>query len=592
MISVALYAQKNKSTEDKRFAGLDTAFARVIKDWKAAGFAVAVVEKNKVVYAKGFGYKDVENKLPATENTLFAIGSCTKAFTCAVMGQLEKDGKLDFDKPVRNYLPAVKFYNDELNDQVTLRDMMCHRTGLPRHDFSWYFFPSDSRDSFVQRLQYLEPAFALREKWYYNNFMYLLQGVVAEKLTGKSWEDNVREKFLQPLGMVNTNFSVKDMAKTTDFAYGYTVKKDSIIDKTDFYDINAFGPAGSINSSVKEMANWVMTWINDGKFNGKEILPAAFRQDAISSQMIMRGGAPSKDKPELYFGTYGLGWMLSSYYGHYRVEHGGNIDGFSASTCFFPSDSVGIIVLCNQDGSSVPSIVRNLVADRMLGLKYYDWQSDLYNPYAEGLKTAKSAEKTKSGNGSVPDTKPSHALKDYAGIYTNKGYGSFEVMLKNDSLFSIIGSHTWWLKHFHYDVFEPFDIKDGIDTADGSPLKLQFNLDINGNIDNATAQFEPTTKPIEFTRSAKPKEVTADDLKKYEGDYDISGVVIKIYVKETTLYMFVTGQPEYELVPVDKNRFNLKGLKGFTVQFNEDTNGKIIEALSIQPNGTFKAVKK
>jgi CubicO group peptidase (beta-lactamase class C family) len=181
------FAQKKKNPADKRIAGLDTTFARVLKEWHAAGFAVAVVEKNKVVYANGFGYRDVEKKLPVTANTVFAIGSCTKAFTASLIGWLTKDNQVDLDKPVRNYIPELKFYNDEMTDHITLRDMMCHRTGLPRHDFSWYFFPSGSRDSLLQRIQYMEPTAGLREKWQYNNFMFMLQGLMVEKLTHQRW---------------------------------------------------------------------------------------------------------------------------------------------------------------------------------------------------------------------------------------------------------------------------------------------------------------------------------------------------------------------------------------------------------------------
>ena len=195
LLILTTFAQKQKT--DARFAGLDTAFARVLKDWHAAGFAVAVVEKNQIIYAKGFGYKDYENKLPVTPQTLFAIGSCTKAFTASLLGLLREDGKVDFDKPVRNYLPELKFFKDELNDHITLRDMMCHRTGIPRHDFSWYYFQTQSRDSLIQRIQYLEPFTGLREKWYYNNFMFLAQGVVTEKITHKSWEENMKEKILK-----------------------------------------------------------------------------------------------------------------------------------------------------------------------------------------------------------------------------------------------------------------------------------------------------------------------------------------------------------------------------------------------------------
>ena len=193
-IATTLFAQKKKTTAADRFAGLDTAFARVLKDWNAAGFAVAVVEKDSVVYAKGFGYKDFENKLPVTENTLFAIGSCTKAFTSSLIGLLEKDGKLEYDKPVREYMPDLKFFNDDLTAHVTVRDMMCHRTGLPRHDYSWYYFGIGSADSMMKRIAYMEPTAPLRQTWQYNNFMFFMQGQLAEKISGSSWADNIKEK--------------------------------------------------------------------------------------------------------------------------------------------------------------------------------------------------------------------------------------------------------------------------------------------------------------------------------------------------------------------------------------------------------------
>ncbi len=180
------FAQKKTAQAPDPFAGLDTAFQRVLKDRQAAGFAVAVVSKNKIIYAKGFGYRDYENKLPVTTNTLFAIGSCTKAFTSSLIGLLNKENKLEYDKPATTYLPELHFFNDNLNNTITLRDMMCHRTGLPRHDYSWYLFNSASRDSLLQRIQYQEPTATLRETWQYNNFMFLAQGMIAEKLTGKS----------------------------------------------------------------------------------------------------------------------------------------------------------------------------------------------------------------------------------------------------------------------------------------------------------------------------------------------------------------------------------------------------------------------
>ncbi|HUS03216.1 MAG TPA: serine hydrolase [Chitinophagaceae bacterium] len=594
-IAIIFPAQIRSQNIDKRFDGIDTAFARVLKDWNAAGFAVAVVEKNKVIYEKGFGYRDVENKLPVTPNTLFAIGSCTKAFTAALIGLLEKDGKVDIDKPVELYMPALKFFNDPMNNTVTLRDMMSHRTGLPRHDFSWYFFSSSSRDSILQRIQYQEPTAPVRDKWQYNNFMFMAQGAITEKFTGKSWEENVREKFFKPLGMTNSNFTINEWKAYSESAIGYGLKRDSIIKKLDYYNIAAMGPAGAINSSVHEMANWVITWINGGKYNGKEIIPAKHFTQAISPQAIVNPGLPTKERPDVFFATYGFGWALASYKGHYRVEHGGNIDGFSASTSFFPTDSVGIIVLTNQNGSSVPSIVRNLISDRLLNQKYYDWNSDLKKQVQKNKVAQAEAKKTAVSNRKL-NTSPTHPLKDYAGIYNHPGYGNMEVYLNKDSLFAKGSESTLWLKHYHYDVFDIFDkdMKEGIDTSDGpGPVKFQFQMNTAGDIESITIPFEAGLKPIVFTKQLKAKDVNKQDLQKYTGEYDLTGITVKVYIKnEKTLYALVPGQPEYELVPVDKDKFGLKVIPGYFIQFSVDDKNKVTDLTFIQPNGNFKAVRK
>ena len=200
-IAFSGFSQKGKTKANTRFSGLDATFNQVLKDWHAAGFAVAVVEKNKIIYAKGFGYRDLGKKLPVDANTLFAIGSCTKAFTASLIGMLQRDGKLDIDKPATSYLPGLKFYNNEMNNNITLRDMLCHRTGLPRHDFSWYLFPTESRDSLVQRIKYMEPTAPIRTVWQYNNFMFMTLGAIDEKLAGSTWERDVKQKIFDPLGM-------------------------------------------------------------------------------------------------------------------------------------------------------------------------------------------------------------------------------------------------------------------------------------------------------------------------------------------------------------------------------------------------------
>ena len=221
------FAQKQKP--DNRFEGLDSELNKVLETWNAAGFAVAVVEKDKIIYSKGFGYKDYENKIPVTPNTLFAIGSSSKAFTSGLLGVLREEGKLSFDDSPIKHIPELRFYNSEMNNLITIKDIMTHRTGLPRHDLSWYFFTTQSRDSLMQRIQYQEPFAKVRAQWYYNNFMFLTQGVIAERITGKSWEENLQEKFFDPLEMKTSNAVIDGLKNGKDASFGYEVKNDSII---------------------------------------------------------------------------------------------------------------------------------------------------------------------------------------------------------------------------------------------------------------------------------------------------------------------------------------------------------------------------
>jgi CubicO group peptidase (beta-lactamase class C family) len=591
--SLVAKAQENITT-DKRLNGLDTAFERVLSVWKGAGFAVAVVEKNKIVYAKGFGYRDVDKKLPVTPNTLFAIGSCTKAFTASQIGVLAAKGDLDIDKPVRDYLPALKFFNNEMNDGVTIRDIMCHRTGLPRHDYSWYLFSTTSRDSLLSRIEYLEPSAHLREKWQYNNFMYLVQGVIIEKYSHQSWETVIKNNIFQPLGMTHSNLTIPDLEKDPEASIGYTVKdsgKIQLIKKTDYYHIDAMGPAGAINSSVNDMSNWVNTWIHAGKFNGKEIFPAGFARDAMSAQMVSGNGLPDADNKDLLFSTYGFGWMMASYEGHYRVEHGGNIDGFTASTCFFPSDSIGIIVLANQSNSSIPSIVRNLVADRMLGLKHKDWNNYLWEGLQKMKQAGKDAEASKTESAAIK-TNASHPPKDYTGLYNNKGYGNMNVYLDHDSMFMQVGKDTAFLKQDKYDWFKIYsrDKQGVVDTSQGFPI--EFRTSANGEINEVDAAFEPSVKTIAFSRIPKTTAVQADSLKKFEGEYTIGAMSLKVFLQSKDLHLLVPGQPEYTLIPIDVNKFTLKGMNGFTIIFDTNAKNEVTGMTSVQPNGSFKAARK
>lgn len=591
LLPALLWAQKAPAP-DKRLASLDASFEKILKDWKAPGFAVAVVHKDKIVYARGFGYRDWEQKLPVTPNTLFAIGSVTKSFTSSLLGLLQKDGKVEFDKPARQYLPGFAFYNDVMNNGVTLRHMMSHQTGLPRHDLSWYLFATASRDSILQRVRYQEPTYGVRERWQYNNFMFAAQGAVVEKITGKSWEDNVRERLFTPLGMTRSNFSVLDLQKSDDAALGYYARGDSVIRKMPYYNISAMSPAGAINSSVNEMAAWLTMWINGGKYKGAEVLPAPYVTEAMTPQVIVAPGLPSKEKPDVHFSTYGFGWGMSSYRGHYRVEHGGNIDGFSAMATFFPTDSIGMVVLTNQNGSAVPGIVRNMIADRLLGLQPYDWSGDQQKAREKAKAAQKEAAASKKARAGT--TRPTHPLVDYAGSYSHPGYGTLTLYSRGDSLFARSGERQLWLRHSNYDVFDPLfiDPVEGIDTSNAAPFPIQFRLGLTGEVESLAVAFEGGLQPLLFKKGAKVTSVASSELQKYVGDYELMGTTVKVYTKGETLYLFVPGQPEYELAPNDKDKFALKAVAGYFVQFAANNTGEITDLTFIQPNGNFKATRK
>lgn len=589
-----LFSSYFVAQNDERLQGLENDLNEILEATKAPGFAVAIVEGDQVIYAKGFGYRDYENKIPADANTLFAIGSCTKAFTSSILGQLRQEDKLSFDESPLKYIPDLKFYNDEMNNNIIIKDLMSHRTGLSRHDFSWYLFPTYDKNDLVKRLEFQEPFTGVRQAYYYNNFMFLLQGVIAEKLTGKSWEDNIRERFFTPLGMNQSNVSIEEMEKSTNAAIGYELKKDSIINKMKYYKIAGMSPAGSINSSVNDMSKWVMTWIKKGKFNGKDILPENYVIEAMSSQMVTGANLPSEETPDLFLSNYGYGWFLSSYKGHYRVEHGGNIDGFSANTAFYPSDSLGVVVLTNQNGSSVPSMVRNTVADRMLKTNKTNW-TEWFLKNKEKAKKAEQETKIKSGSTIVKNTKPSHILQEYTGTYSNPGYGEFTITKSNDSLFANFERIKFYLRHDHYDVFDFFEVTETeIDTSNSGPVRFNFRTNNTGEIASADLNIESTLDhPIEFKHKPSTIEVSTETLKTYVGNYDLNGLEIKVYTKnENTLYLFVAGQPEYELLATDIHKFVFKTLEGFKVEFVESKGKVVNEMILTQPNGTFKVSRK
>ena len=565
--------------------GLDAFVAQEMKNWKVPGVAVAVVKDGQVILSKGYGHRDVDKQLPVTPQTLFAIGSITKSFTVTALGLLADEGKLDWDKPVREYLPEFRLYDSVANEHMTPRDLVTHRSGLPRHDALWYN-STFTRREMVERLRYLEPSKDFRSAWQYNNLMVLTAGYLAGQLAGTSWEELVRARIFGPLGMTGSNFSVTDSEKSPDFAQPYATVKEEI-KKIPFRGIDEMAPAGAINSNIEDMSRYLLFHLSQGKYGDKQLLSATNAQQMQSPQMVIQGALRY---PEIGHSAYGMAFVVSSYRGHKMVQHGGAIDGFIALLTFLPQDNIGVVVLTNSTVRQLPNIITYNVFDRLLGAEPAPWSVRL----KEQQKKEEESEEEAKKKGYTPrkeGTQPSHPLADYAGDYEHPGYGVATIALAEDKagLKLTYNRLTSPLKHFHYDVFEvPEDPLDPFEKT-----KVQFLMSVNGDIDRVLVPLEPNVKEIVFARRAEKQMRERSFLEPLAGEYVLGATTVSVTLKgEDTLVLVVPGQPPYELVPARGLTFDLKGLTGFSIEFKRDAPGAVTEAVFYQPNGTFVAKRK
>jgi len=585
--------QKNAPTAEVKpgLGDFDDFVNQALRDWKVPGVAVAVVQGDKVILLKGYGYRDMEKQLPVTPRTLFAIGSITKSFTVTTLGMEMDEGKVDWDKPVRDYLPTFKMYDPVLTEQMVIRDLITHRSGLPRHDMVWY--SSDfSRDDMIRRLQYLEPNKPLRSTFQYNNLMFMTAGYIAGSLNGKSWEDTIRERILSPLGMNGTNFSLKDSQSSTDFAMPYRKGNDVKAEVKGMPfdeqcpDRCAIGPAGEINSSAADMSRYGLFHLNKGKLEGKTLLSENNAIQMQTPQMVLQGKPDYKEESEI---SYGMGFFISQYRGHKRVEHGGNLDGFSAELAFLPDDGIGVIVLTNLDGTGLPGAIAYNVFDRLLGLDQVPWSQRYLQQEIKGRESEQEAK----NKGYVPhkmDTHPSHDLKDYLGDYGNPGYGVVSVTADGSGFKLKINKITVSVTHLHYDVFQvpdaPFD--------PFARLMVSFFSDANGDISSLTMPLETNVKDIVFTRLPDKQLTERSFIEPFTGQYEIPGSPTPLTISlrgDHALYVSFPGAPDLELLPKRGTAFDLKAQSGVTLEFKRDASGKVIEA-ALNDNGTVMVLKK
>ena len=525
----------------------------------------------------------MEQQLPVDTGTIFAIGSISKSFTVTGLGMLVDAGELDWDRPVRDYLPEFQLHDPVATAQMTARDLVTHRSGLPRHDFVWYGDSSVARSELVHRLRFLKPNKEFRSTWQYQNLMYVTAGVLAERITGDSWEDFTRQRIIEPLAMRETNFSVTTSQQADNFALPY-VKPADQVERVPFHDIDSVGPAGSINSNVDEMIRYVQFHIAKGKYGNTQLLSASNATAMQTPQMVMPGTPPDV---ELGHTSYGLGLMITTYRGRPLIHHGGGIDGFAALLSFLPNEQAGVIVLTNLGGRNpAPTIVTRGVYDRLLGLDPIDWVQRTWKREQASERTGAEADQqeyTRRKQG----TSPSHDLADYAGQFDHPGYGRITIEHVDEVLRLTTGSGlSVPLKHFHYDVFQT--VKDRTERFD--QRKVTFFYDKDGEIDRLAIPFERFTDDIVFHRAADAEMTERAFLERFVGKYALESKSISIDLKDDhTLTLTVPGQPPYQLVPGRRPTFDLKGLNGYRLRFKETADGGAAEFVLFQPDGTFVA---
>ncbi|MBU6382900.1 MAG: beta-lactamase family protein [Verrucomicrobia bacterium] len=560
----------------------DIFIEKALTDYQVPGLAIGVVVDGHVVYSKGFGVCDLDTRAPVTPETLFAMGSCTKAFTTFVIGNMVEEGKMGWDDRVIDILPEFRLWDQYATTNVTLRDLLTHRTGMPRHEFAWYN-AKISREEMMRRIRFLQPSFDIRQRYQYGNLMYFIAGLALEKSAGVSLERLIQDRILSPLKMESTNFSISDMQKSKSFASPY-IEKNDVLKKMPFRDLSLISAAGGMNSNVEDMTHWLNMLIGGGVYKNRVLINPATLQELYAPQVIIPG-APESKESLLY--AYGIGWGVISYHGHYFVSHDGVSDGFTSVAGFLPQERIGIVVCSNKNMTSLPRYVSFQIIDKLLGLPYHDW----FQEGVESIRKNKQALKEriiKDDLSRKMGTMPSHALQEYAGIYEHPGYGKLEITYQDGKLEVHYNDLIFGLDHWHYDVFRVAEERqDMVISIEGT--KLTFCNNANGEIGELIIPFEPLADDIIFKRKMEEKLSTLTYLRQFTGIYEIYGYTVEIVVRNHALVAIIPGQPNYELIPIAENEFTVKAGPGSTVRFIMNSANQVDEILLIQPYGAFTA---
>jgi CubicO group peptidase (beta-lactamase class C family) len=409
---------------------LDNYVNYALKLWNLPGAAVVVVKDGKIVVAKGYGVKEMNTNDRVDENTLFMIASNTKAFTATALSLLEYEKQLSLDDKVIKWMPDFRLYDSIITPYVTIRDLLCHRLGLQTFQGDFVNWCSNmTRKEIIYNFRNLKPVFDFRAKYGYCNAAFMTAGEIIPIVTGKSWEDYLIDNILKPLNMQRTSLSGKTMNIDINKSKGHTLNIDKM-EIVPYDEVDNLGPAASMCTCAKDIANWLLMQTDSGKFNGNQVIPYKVLLKTITPNITISLNQNYFYKDIKHIRTYGLGWQVEDYSNRLLVSHTGGVNGYVTSTCFLPEEKIGIAVFTNSDVNYLYEALKYQIIESYLNLPYRNFSNIFYEFYESGNADTKKfyndeMEIVKQNN------KSEFTLNDYSGKFYNTAYGNIEI--KNES---------------------------------------------------------------------------------------------------------------------------------------------------------------
>lgn len=489
LISSMVFAPIARAGEEFDRQAFESDMERMRAGANVPGVAIAIVKDGQILYAGGFGQRDVASGAAVTADTLFMIGSTTKAFAATAVGLLaERQADFSLSEPVRRYMPDFQLMDPVATSLTTPIDLLAHRTGLPRHDLVWYNSPLNRRQLF-ERLRYLGSDFTFRETFLYNNLMYLTAGLLVERRTGTTFEDFVETNLLAPLGMERTSFTLAALEADPDHALGYAIDGAGQPVVLPYVDLSNAAPAGVMNSSVNELSRWVLLQLQRGEFGGQRLVAASTLQTLQAPRVALGTTANSPGcfmcAPDIRYLTYGMGWLQMDYRGRTMIWHNGQIDGFKAFVSFVPEANVGVVVLANATHIDLPMIGALTAYDRVLGLPARDWlargtQPLTVTPTCDGVGRPLGRD-----------------LASVTGVFDHPAYGRFTLAVVDGTLNASVRN---------LGATSVYEDDDGVLKMRGYPVgmcELMTTDDGAGRVQSVAIKLESLAPRIVFDRTGE-----------------------------------------------------------------------------------------